>query len=77
MEVPGLGVESELQVLAYTTAIAMPDPSHICDLSHSCGNAGSLTHCAGPGIKPASQRSQDATDPVVPQQELLGFNSYC
>ena len=27
MEVPRLGVESELQPLAYTTATAMPDPS--------------------------------------------------
>ena len=35
MEVPGLGVESELQLLAYNTAIATPDPSHICDLHHS------------------------------------------
>ena len=27
MEVPRLGVEWELQLLAYTTATAMPDPS--------------------------------------------------
>ena len=32
MEVPRLGVKSKLQLLAYTTAKAMPDPSHICDL---------------------------------------------
>jgi len=32
MEVPRLGVESELQLPAYATA--MPDPSHICDLHH-------------------------------------------
>ena len=32
MEVPRLQVESELQLPAYTVAIAMPDPSHICDL---------------------------------------------
>ena len=25
-----------------------------CDLYHSCGNARSLTHCAGPGIEPMS-----------------------
>lgn len=31
-----------------------PDPSHSCNLSHSCNNAGSLTHCQV-GIKPASQ----------------------
>ena len=32
MEVPRLEVESELQLLAYTTATATSDPSHICDL---------------------------------------------
>ena len=47
------------------------DPSHSCDLSHSCSNAGSLTHCARPGLEPASQRSQDAANPIVPQPELL------
>ena len=35
MEVPRLGVRSELQLQAYTTATAMPDPSHVCDLCHS------------------------------------------
>ena len=35
MEVPRLGVESELQLPAYTTAIATQDPSHLCDLHHS------------------------------------------
>ena len=30
------------------------DPSHYCNLSHSCGNTRSLTHCAGLGIKPVS-----------------------
>ena len=33
MEVPGLGVESELQLLAYTTALATPDLICICDHS--------------------------------------------
>ena len=33
MEVPGLGVESELQLLAYTTATAMQDPVY--NLYHS------------------------------------------
>ena len=32
MEVPRLGIELELQLLAYTTATAMPDMNHICDL---------------------------------------------
>ena len=35
MEVPRLGVESELQLPAYTTATATLDPSHICDLHHT------------------------------------------
>ena len=35
MEVLRLGVESELQLPAYTTAIATWDPSHIQDLHHS------------------------------------------
>ena len=35
MEVPRLKVESELQVLAYAIAKAMPDPRCLCDLHHS------------------------------------------
>ena len=35
MKVPRLGVQSELQLLAYTTAIAALDPSCICNLHHS------------------------------------------
>ena len=46
MEVPRLG--AELELLAYATAIAMPDPSQV----H--GNARSLTHWARPGIEPAT-----------------------
>ena len=32
MDVPKLGVKLELQLRAFATATAMPDPSHICDL---------------------------------------------
>ena len=35
LEVLRLGVESEIQLLAYTTATATPDPSHTCNLHHS------------------------------------------
>ena len=38
MEIPGLGVESELSELlslAYARATATRDPSHVCDLHHS------------------------------------------
>ena len=34
-EIPRRGVESELQLLAYTTATPTPDPSHTCDLHQS------------------------------------------
>ena len=35
MEVPRSGVKLKLQLLAYTTAMAMPNPSHIYNLCHS------------------------------------------
>ena len=35
VEVPRLGVESELQLLAYATATATPDPTCLCNLYHS------------------------------------------
>ena len=35
MEIPTLGVSSELQLPAYTTATAMPEASRVCDLQHS------------------------------------------
>ena len=35
MEVPRLGIKSELQLPAYTTATATWDPSRFCDLHHS------------------------------------------
>ena len=34
MEGPRLGAESELQLPAYTTGTATPDPSRVCDLHH-------------------------------------------
>ena len=36
-------------------------------------HAGSFTHCAGPGIEPASQGSQDNPNPIDPQRERLPF----
>ena len=41
------------------------------DLSYSCDNVRPLTHCATPGIKPASHCSQDSTDPIASQWQLL------
>ena len=55
MEVPRLGVESELPLPAYTIAIAMRDPSHIYDLHHSSGQHQMLNPLSKrPGIEPAS-----------------------
>ena len=34
------------------------NPSHSCDLCHSCSNAKSLTHCARPGIEPTPPQIQ-------------------
>ena len=42
MEVPRLGVELELQLLAYATTIATQDLSLICDLHHSLWQHGIL-----------------------------------
>ena len=44
MDVPRLGVESELQLPAYTTASAAPDPSHVCGLYHSHSDTRSKPH---------------------------------
>ena len=37
MEAPSPGIKSELQLLAYATATAMPDPSHVSNIHHSSG----------------------------------------
>ena len=52
MEVSRLGVELELQLLAYTTATVMQDPNHVYTTSHD--NTGSLTPWVRPGIKSTS-----------------------
>ena len=49
LEIPRPGVKSELQLLAYATAIAVQDPSHVCDIRHS-----SLPHWARLGIEPTT-----------------------
>ena len=44
VKVPGLGVKSQLQLLAYTTATAMLDPTASVTYTTGHGNAVSLTH---------------------------------
>ena len=52
-----------------------------CDLCHTCGNAGSLTHCAGPGIEPMSAQLQRHhwsgwATAGTPQWKFLKLNSF-
>ena len=58
MEVPRLGVESELQLPATATATATPDLSHVCDPHHS-----SQQHQAP---NPLSEARDGTHNPVVP-----------
>ena len=52
MEVPRLGVELELQLLAYTTA--MPGLSSVCNLYHSSWQCWILNPLSGAKIEPTS-----------------------
>ena len=54
MEVPRLGVKSELQLQAYTIATTTWDLSRFATLTTAHLKAGSLTHWARPGIEPES-----------------------
>ena len=70
MEVPRLGVESDLHLLAYTIATAMQDPSHVCNLHHSSEQC----HILDP-LNKARDRTHILMDTsrvvsIVPQQEL-------
>ena len=61
MEVPRLGVKLELQLPAYTTATAMPDPSRICNL-----------HCSLWQHQILNPMSKARIEPV-PSWILVGF----
>ena len=54
MEVPRLGVELELQLLVYTTATAMQDPSCVCDLHYSSQQRQNLNPLSKAGIEPTT-----------------------
>ena len=71
MEVPKLGVESELQLLAYTTAKAMQDLGRICNLHHSSWQCQIPEPLNGLGIEPASSRILVRFVSAAPQWELL------
>ena len=71
MEVFRLGVESELKLLAYTTAPATMDPGCVWDLHHRSQQRWILTHWAKQVIEPATSRFWIRFVSAVPQWELL------
>ena len=62
-------VQSELHLLAYATATAMPAMSVTFSTAH--GNAGSLTHSVRPGMEPSSSYVLVGFITTVPWWELL------
>ena len=71
MELRRLGVKSELQLPAYVTVTATPDPSRIRDLHHSFGQHRILNSLSrGAGIKPSSSGIQVGFVVTEPQREL-------
>uniref|UniRef100_A0A8D1AT14 asparaginase n=2 Tax=Sus scrofa TaxID=9823 RepID=A0A8D1AT14_PIG len=72
MEVPSLGLSSELQLPAYTTATATPDPSHGCDRHHSSWRRWILNPLseARPGIEPTISCFLVGVISAVPRWEL-------
>jgi len=68
MEVPRLGVESQPQLLAYSTATATQDPSRVCNLG--------VIPYSNAGMSKAKDQTHILMDTsgihsTVPQQELL------
>ena len=76
MEVPRLGVHSELQLPVYTTVTATPDLSHVCHLHHSSGQPGSLTCWVRPGMEVASSGLLVRYVTTEPQWELPSSGFY-
>ena len=72
-EAPRLGAESELQLLAYTTATATPIQAVSVTYTAAHGKARSLTHWARPGTEPASSWILVRFVTVEPRRELPGI----
>ena len=70
MDVPRLGVKSELQLAAYTTATATPDLSLACALDQSSQQCRILTPRVRPGIKPTALCAPVGIVTAEPQGEL-------
>ena len=76
IEVPRLGVESELHLPAYTKATAMPDWAVSATYTTVHGNTGSLTHWVRPGIKPAASWLLVRFVSPEPRWELHQFDMF-
>ena len=72
MEVPRLGGELELQLLAYTTSTATPDPSHVCNLHHSSRQRRILNPLSEAGLKPTTSSFLVGFASAAPRRELQG-----
>ena len=73
MEVPRLGVELELQLLACITATATPDLSHIWDLHHSSRQCQILNTLSEVRDQPSTSCFLVGFISAVPQRELHRF----
>ena len=71
MEVPRLGIELELQLLAYTTVTATWDPSLICDPHHSLRQCWILNPLSEAMIKPMSSWILVSFFSAEPYRDLL------
>ena len=70
MEVPRLGIKSELQLPAHTTATAMWDLSRVFDPHHSSQQPPRLNPRVSPGIEPTSSWMLVKFVSAEPQREL-------
>ena len=76
MEVPRLGIESDLQLPAYTTATATQDLSRVCDLHRCSWQHQILNPLSEAGIESATSWFLVRFVSTAPQWELpeLQFN---
>ena len=70
MEVPRLGAKLELQLPAFATATAMPDPSHAYNLHHSSWQHRILNLLSGARDQPKTSWMQVRSVTTEPQWEL-------
>ena len=74
VEVPRLGVQSELQLPVYTTATATPDPSHVFD-PHQCSqHHSSQQHWI---LNPLSQARDQTCASAATPAAAIGFSTHC